>query len=157
MHRRQINNSNLMHTLTSTHLPGTCTAFPGIQSATKQGNNTYHSWCLCGFFFPSIPFCLSAFIPRSVSLSLCLGPIYYPFCSTVYSIHKQIQLLRFIKPVISLVDCTTACERNRGETQNYVTNSPSRAFLETLYCLWGGGSCYYAFLLGLCFAFLWRS
>lgn len=80
---------------------------------------------MCCFFLLSIPFCLSAFIPRSVSLSLCLGPIYYPFCSTVCSIHKQIQLLHFIKPLISLVDCTTAHENTR-EIKKYATNSPRR-------------------------------
>lgn len=93
-------------------------------SATKLGNNTYHSRCLCDIFFP--PPSRSVSLPLFLALSPfhCVSaPIYYPFCSTVYSIHKQIQLLHFIQPVISLVDCTTACNNTR-ETEKYATNSP---------------------------------
>lgn len=95
-------------------------------TATKQENNTYHSWCLCAVFFsfPSRSVSLPSFLALS-PFSLCLGPIYYPFCSTVCSIHKQIQLLHFIKPLISLVDCTTAHENTR-EIEKYATNSPRR-------------------------------
>lgn len=70
LHCQQVYNSNLIHTHTSWSWN---TYFSqGMLNVSKKGNNAHHNRYFLWFF--SLPFCLSAFMFRSGSLSLCLEP-----------------------------------------------------------------------------------
>lgn len=114
--------------------------FPRNAKCVKE-RKQHSSHSVLFWWFSSLPFWLSAFMFCSGSLSLCLKPSFItPFCATVYSKHKQIQLLHFIQPVISLVDCIKSC------TEKCDTNSLNVTFCgilvlfsrrwELLLCFW---------------------
>lgn len=113
-------------TIQHTHMHGV------TKNATcnKAEQHLSHSMFMC---FPphAVPLRPSASIPHSVLLSLCPSPIYYPFCSTVYSIN------------INKYSCCVSSSlwlvlpaRTQGEKLRNVPQSPiRRPFLESvLFC-----------------------
>lgn len=143
-----------MHTHTHKHTPlETYAAFPGMLSAAKQGNNSYSQSVFMWFFFYSPS--------RSVSLSLFLALSSFNCVSAPFITPFVVQYIQYINKYsccvsssLWLVLSTAPQPARTQEKQRNMPLTPSgQAFLETLYCLWGGVSCYYLFLLGfmLCF------